>query len=198
MAINVTGIGVQCLGLAWVLILSGCSSAPTESTAQQACGESENWLSDTAFTQLETNGDLWLYNQHAGERSFLLTSEAGTLTLQRISHEPWMILRQTIESDQFAGATVRFSVQLKGDVATQPLIHGFEHKAGLYLNVGQRRDPILADHAPNSGQWEWQSVSVSRVIPEGEREIQVGFLHQGGGTLWARKPELVIVSCNSG
>ena len=32
MAINVTGIGVQCLGLAWVLILSGCSSAPTEST----------------------------------------------------------------------------------------------------------------------------------------------------------------------
>jgi hypothetical protein len=197
MRISVKGIVAKWLGVTWVLILGGCSAVPTEETVHQVCGESANWLSDTAFTRLETNGDPWLYSQHSGERSFLLTSEAGTLTLQRISNEPWMVLDQTVASDKFAGATVRFSAQLKGDVATQPAIHGFEHMAGLYFNIGQRRDPVMADHVPNSGEWEWQTVSVSRVIPEGEREIQVGFLHQGGGTLWARKPELVIVSCNS-
>ena len=190
-------IAAKWLGVPWVLILGGCSTGLIEETVQQACGESANWLSDTTFTELEVADSLWFYNQHAGERSFLLTSEAGTLTLQRISDEPWMILRQTVASDQFAGATVRFTAQLKGDIATQPRLHGFEHKAGLYFNVGQRRDPIMADHAPNSGEWEWQTVSVSRVIPEGESEIQVGFVHQGGGTLWVKEPELVITNCSA-
>jgi hypothetical protein len=197
MRISVKGIVAKWLGVTWVLILGGCSAVPTEETVHQGCGGSENLLSDTAFTRFETSEDPWLYNQHAGERSFLLTSEAGTLTLQRVSDEPWMVLRQTVASDKFAGATVRFSAQLKGDVATQPAIHGFEHKAGLYFNVGQRRDPVMADHVPNSGEWEWQTVSVSRVIPEGESEIQVGFLHQGGGTLWVKEPELVITDCSS-
>ena len=197
MTINVKSIGAKSFGVLWISILGGCSVAPTEEVAHQTCRESENWLSDTTFTRLETNEDPWFYNQHAGERSFLFTSEAGTLTLQRTGDEPWMILRQTVMSDKFAGATVRFSAQLKGDVATQPLLHGFEHKAGLYFNVGQRRDPILADHFPNSGEWEWQPVSVSRVIPESEHEIQVGFLHQGGGTMWVKEPKLVIDSCDS-
>ena len=197
MTINVKGIGVQWLGLAWVAVLGGCSTAPTGEAAHQTCRESHNWLHDTTFTRLETNDDPWYYNQHAGERSFSYASEAGTLKLQRTGDEPWMILRQTLKSDEFAGATVRFSAQLKGDVATQPPLHGFEHKAGLYFNVGQRSDPIMADHAPNSGEWEWQEVSVNRVIPEGESEIQVGFLHQGGGTLWVKEPELVITRCSA-
>ena len=197
MRISVKGIVAKWLGVMWSLILGGCGTAPTGETVHQACGESENWLSDTALTRFETSEDPWFYNQHAGERSFLLTSEAGKLTMQRISDEPWMILRQTVASDKFAGATVRFSAQLKGDVATQPRLHGFEHKAGLYFNIGQRRDPVMADHVPNSGEWEWQTVSVSRVMPEGESEIQVGFVHQGGGTLWVKEPELVITNCSS-
>ncbi|MDB4048706.1 hypothetical protein N9485_00710 [Luminiphilus sp.] len=197
MTINVKGMGAQWLGLASLIALGGCGTAPTEETAHQACGESKNWLSDISLTRFETVEDPWFYNQHAGERSFLLTSEAGKLTMQRISDEPWMILRQTVSSDQFAGATVRFSAQLKGDVATQPAIHGFEHKAGLYFNIGRRRDAIVADHTPNSGDWDWQEVSVSRVIPEGEHEVQVGFVHQGGGTLWAKEPKLVITRCST-
>ena len=197
MTINVKSIVAKWFGVMWALILGGCSAVSTEKSVQQACGESANWLSDSTFTELEANDSPWFYNQHAGERSFLLTSEAGTLTLQRISHEPWMILRQTVASDQFAGATVRFTAQLKGDVPTQPRLHGFEHKAGLYFNIGLRRDPVMADHVPNSGEWEWQTVSVSRVIPEGESEIQVGFVHQGGGTLWVKEPELVITNCSA-
>ena len=197
MTINVKSVVAKSFGVMWVLILGGCSAAPIEETIHQACGGVENLLSDTAFTELKANDSPWFYNQHAGERSFLLTSEAGTLTLQRVGDEPWMILRQTVASDQFAGATVRFSAKLKGDIATQPRLHGFEHKAGLYFNIGQRRDPVMADHVPNSGEWEWQMVSVSRVIPEGESEIQVGFVHQGGGTLWVKEPELVITNCSS-
>ena len=197
MRVSVKSIAAKWLGVTWVLILGGCSTEPIEETVHQACGEVENWLSDTAFTELEANDSPWFYNQHAGERSFSFTSEAGTLTLQRISDEPWMILRQTVASGKFAGATVRFSAKLKGDIATQPRLHGFEHKAGLYFNIGQRRDPVMADHVPNSGEWEWQTVSVSRVIPEGESEIQVGFVHQGGGTLWVKEPELVITNCSS-
>ncbi|MBT6038758.1 MAG: hypothetical protein HOH17_05785 [Halieaceae bacterium] len=55
----------------------------------------------------------------------------------------------------------------------------------------------MADHVPNSGEWEWQTISVSRVIPAGDSEIQVGFVHQGGGTLWVKEPELVITNCGS-
>ena len=173
----------------------GCAEGPNRPDTDQSCQVGKNLMQDTSFDAVDGNGEPWLYTQHAGERSFALSSNAGTLQIERVSGQPWMLLQQTIESSEFSGATVRFSAELKGDAPAQPRIHGFEHKAGLYLNIGFRKDPISADHEPNSGVWDWQTVAVERLVPAGETQLHVGFLHQSGGTLWISEPELLITEC---
>ena len=106
-----------------------------------------------------------------------------------------MLYRQTVESMALAGATVRYQAELKGDAPGEPKLHGFDHIAGLYIKPGRER-ASLADHEPNVGQWDWQLVTIEEKIPEGVTSVRVGFLHQAGGTLWARNPSLVIVSCD--
>ena len=178
--------------------LMSCAGAPEEQGDSVAsCEGPANWLQDAQFEQINQVGSPWIYTQHSGEPSFQLTGFDGTLEIKRISGQPWMILRQTLDNAAFPGAKIQFSAELRGSAPAEPLIHGFEHKAGLYLHIGNRRDPILADHAPNSGEWDWQRVTVERVVPEGEQAVHAGFMHQSGGTLWVRNPQLTIVDCQS-
>ena len=176
--------------------LFGCAETPNKDPKSEGCPVGENLILDTGFEELENSSGLWRYSQHAGERSFSVEAREGVLQIQRIAGEPWMLLQQTIESNAFAGAKIKFSAELKGNAPVEPRLHGFEHKAGLYLNIGHRRDPSNADHEPNSGAWDWQTVSVERAIPLGEKRVHVGFLHQSGGTLWVRKPALTIIDCS--
>lgn len=176
--------------------LVSCASAPDEQgEAGASCGGPANWLQDAQFEQINQAGSPWIYTQHSGEPSFQLTGFDGTLEIKRISGQPWMILRQTVDNTVFEGAKIQFTAELRGNAPAEPLIHGFEHKAGLYLHVGNRRDPIVADHSPNNGEWDWQRVTVEREVPEGEQAVHAGFVHQSGGTLWVRNPQLTIVDC---
>ena len=182
-------------GILLLLTLLGCTENATKVATTQSCEVSENLFQDITFKQLHVAGGPWMLSQHAGDRSFAFTVASETLKIERIDQEPWTILRQTLESSDFSGATILFSADLKGDAPAEPRLHGFEHKAGLYLNIGNRKDPISADHEPNSGVWDWQTVSVERVVPAGESSVHVGFLHQSGGTLWVRNPALTIIDC---
>lgn len=202
-----TRVRISAVKIALIILLSiglfGCApSAQRDSGQPQASGTkgeckatSDNLLFDPQFTSEPPYERTWRQAQHTGERSFDVTAEDGTLQMERIATEPWMLYRQTVQSAALSGATVRYSAELKGDAPGEPMLHGFDHVAGLYIKAG-RAPARLADHTPNVGQWDWQVVTIEEKIPEGVTSTRVGFVHQAGGTLWARNPSLVIVDCD--
>ena len=197
---------LRCLPMSVVVmaILTSCAT-PTEKSADGAasvssartgdsCSESQNLLADIEFQGLDQG--TWSYIQHSGPQSFRVAGEQGELELARIGDEPWMLLTQRVtlaELDPDQRYTLEMSAELKGDVQTEPELHGFEHKAGLFIRSGAAN---MAEHEPNSGVWDWQRVDMSVALLPGSKSVQAGFLHQGGGTLWARAPSLKLVGCD--
>lgn len=157
------------------------------------CETSDNLLADPEFLTVGVS-KVWRYAQHTGETSFSLEVEEGELAITRIATQPWMLLKHQVSEAAFSGASIRFSAELKGDLPTNPSLHAFEHKAGLYIKLGRARAE-LAPHDNNKETFDWQTVSLERSVPQGVTMLEVGFVHQAGGTLWARAPELVIVTC---
>ena len=172
-----------------------CSVDADSAMSSQICRESINLFKDHKFEQIASQPSVWSYSQHSGERSFELVATDGELMIERVSDEPWMLFYQTVSDPSLSGSTLRFSVDLRGDAPAQPPLHGFSHVAGLYLKVGNLRDAVLADHVPNNGSWDWQRVTVEKVIPDSVNHARVGFVHQSGGVLWARNPTLTVVDC---
>lgn len=175
--------------------LGGLAVQTASGEKLENCADKKDLLQDPEFSRIHANDGLWLYTQHTGDRSFALSTSEGELSIRRIGKEPWMIISQTITHGPIEGSTIRFSAELKGDAPARPPIHGFAHVAGLYLKVGNHRNAVIADHIPNNGSWGWQRVTVEKFIPEGISELRVGFVHQSGGTLWARSPTLTFVDC---
>ena len=190
------------LSLLFMWGLTACGTAPNQgpdaavsATDTNSCRTSDNLLIDPLFTNDQAYGRGWRMAQHTGELSFDVSVEEGVLRMERIGEEPWMLYRSTLQSAELGGATIRYSAELKGDAPGEPRLHGFDHIAGLYVKVGRVRAQ-LADHEPNVGQWDWQYVTIEEQIPAGVDSVRVGFVHQAGGTLWARNPSLVIVDCD--
>ena len=190
------------LSFLFVWGLTACGTAPNQgaesvsnATKTDSCRSSDNLLIDPLFTNDPALGRGWRMAQHTGELSFDVSADEGILKIERIGEEPWMLYRQTVQAAKLSGATLRYSAEIKGDAPGEPTLHGFDHVAGLYIKAGRER-ARLADHQPNVGQWDWQSVSVEEQIPAGVTSVRVGFVHQAGGTLWARNPSMVIVECD--
>ena len=171
----------------------GAAYAATQSEdANSRCNESDNLLTNTDFATV----DDWIYTQHAGELSFTVSNENAELEMARIAGEPWMMFRQKVSLPPGDEGTLRLSADLKGAVQTEPPLHAQAHISGLYLQAGSRGDQaISADHSPNSGSWDWQRVSVTVPRAPGSTYAWAGFVHQGGGSLWARNPSLVLMEC---
>ena len=182
--------------------LTACTTAPNQgaeaasnATKTDSCRSSDNLLIDPLFTNDPALGRGWRMAQHTGDLSFNVSADEGTLKIERIGEEPWMLYRQTVQATKLSGATLRYSAEIKGDAPGEPMLHGFDHVAGLYIKAGRERAQ-LANHEPNVGQWDWQPVTIEKQVPAGVTSVRVGFVHQAGGTLWARNPSLVIVDCD--
>ena len=185
-------------------VLGGCASGVDPATSGVAeggandttrCTASENLLVDTGFTMDGEYRRAWRMAQHTGELSFSMESAEGVLEIRRIATQPWMLLRQSVDDARLSGATIRYTADLKGDLPSEPRLHGFDHIGGLYLKIG-RDSALLAEHEPNVDQWDWQTFSYEQQVPLGETSLRAGFIHQSGGTLWARNPSLVILDCD--
>ena len=174
--------------------LQGAPNTAPDTASAAACDSSENLLLDPGFTREGEFAGTWRRTQHTGEPSFSAVSQGGVLEIRRIATQPWTLFFQNVEDVRLSGATIRYTVELKGDLPTEPPLHGFDHVGGLYLRLGQRGGS-LAEHEPNSGQWDWQPVTVEASVPKGVTAIRAGFVHQAGGALWARSPSLVIIDC---
>ena len=160
-------------------VLGGCASGVDPATSGVAeggandtprCTASENLLVDTGFTM---DGDTvaWRMAQHTGELSFSMESAEGVLEIRRIATQPWMLLRQSVDDARLSGATIRYTADLKGDLPSEPRLHGFDHIGGLYLKIG-RDSALLAEHEPNVDQWDWQTFSYEQQVPLGETSLQ--------------------------
>ena len=189
--------------LALVIVLSGCASgsgsveskeSASVSSDSRRCKTSENLLVDTDFTRQGEFARAWRTAQHTGEPSFSVEVTDGILEINRIATQPWMLFRQTIKDARLAGAVIRYTADLQGDLTPTPNLTLGDDFAGLYLKVG-RGDAKLAQHNPNTNQWGWQSFSYEEQIPQGVKRLRAGFVYQSGGALRARNPSLVILDC---
>ena len=194
---------LRVLLLATLMPLLGCAtgSVPSDPSAaaenapdSRRCSASANLLVDAGFTREGDYARAWRTAQHTGELSFSTEADEGVLEIRRIATQPWMLIRQTVEDSRLSGATILYTAELKGDLPSEPKLHGFDHIGGLYLKVG-RDKAQLAEHEPNAEQWDWQTFSYEQNIPEGITSLKAGFVHQSGGVLWAKNPSLVILDC---
>lgn len=172
-------------------------TAVDRSATDADCVVSQNLLTDLRFVEL--NESVWAYTQHSGDRSFSVTSAQGELAITRTGVEPWMLLKQKVAVPKInPGLSAKwvFSAELKGQVETEPVLHGFEHVAGLFLQpAASPMSAKMAEHAPNQGVWDWQRVEVIAPVLPSSKVVQAGFVHQAGGSLWARNPSLVLMQC---
>ena len=188
--------------LTFIALLTACASvAPDDAGSvdnrvdSRGCEATKNLLADTSFTQQGDFANTWRMVQHIGEPSFATEVVNGDLEIRRIGTQPWMLFHQTVKDSRLSGATIRYAAELKGDLPVDPPLHGFDHIGGLFLKLGKVRG-TLAEHDPNSGQWDWRSFSIEKRVPKGVTNVQAGFVHQAGGSLWVRSPSLVILDCN--
>ena len=66
-------------------ICLGCAEGLDRPATDQSCQVGKNLMQDTSFEAVDGNGEPWLYTQHAGERSFALSSNDGILQIERVS-----------------------------------------------------------------------------------------------------------------
>ena len=188
------------MGLIFVNVL-GCANvseegATLEPLSSEECETFSSLLIDPEFQTWRDTGSAWRYKQHTGAQSFDVTLDEAELAITRIGTEPWAIYTQKVTDSRLSGRIVRYSAEIKGDVALETT-HGFPSKAGLFLRVGPRPDAVMADHEPNVGEWGWQRVTVERAVPEIFDYIEVGFIHQAGeGTLRVRAPQISLAECS--
>ena len=179
--------------------LAACAlpSVPSGSTTASgvACDGGPELITDPTFTTINDADSEWRYRQHTGGQSFAIVAEAQTISFDRVGSQPWATFSQTITDERLAGATIRYTADLKGNVSPD-VTHHFGAKAGLFLRIGKRPDAFMGDQDPSNGQWDWQAYSVTKTLPVGENSVSVGFIHQAGeGAIQARNPSLVLVDC---
>ena len=188
------------LGLISINLL-GCANVPedgatAERLSSEECKTFASLLIDPEFQTWSDTDSVWRYVQHTGAQSFDVALDGSELAVTRIGTEPWAIYTQKVTDSRLSGRVVRYSAEVKGDVAFETT-HGFPSKAGLFLRIGPRPDAVMADHEPNVGQWDWQRITVERAVPEIFDYIEVGFIYQAGdGTLMARAPQISLAECS--
>ena len=188
------------LGLISINLL-GCANVPedgatAERLSSEECETFASLLIDPEFQTWRDTDSAWRYVQHTGAQSFDVALDGSELAVTRIGTEPWAIYTQKVTDSRLSGRVVRYSAEVKGDVAFETT-HGFPSKAGLFLRIGPRPDAVMADHEPNVGQWDWQRITVERAVPELFDYIEVGFIYQAGeGTLMARAPQISLAECS--
>ena len=181
--------------------LFGCANTPEDGATVQPLSSEEcetfsSLLIDPEFQTWRDAESAWRYEQHTGAQSFKVSQQNGELSLSRIGTEPWMLYIQKVTDSRLSGRIVRYSAEVKGDVALETT-HGFPSKAGLFLRIGPRPDAVMADHEPNVGEWGWQRITVERAVPEIFDYIEVGFIYQAGeGTLMVRAPRISLAECS--
>jgi len=158
-----------------------------------------NFLQDPMFGQVNSAGGLqhWRSSQHAGEKSFELEFGNGELTIIKTGTQPWYYLRQNIAAEELAGKKLALNAELKLDFkqSRRPTVGGGLKVVARASNLQGRKLLLRStfDHQPHNGKTDWYPVQVVVQLPKKTSVVEVGFLHQGEGTLQVRNPSFQLV-----
>lgn len=178
------------------LLLAACG----ETVETQSCDyKSENLLDDPGFATLDApkSKRRWQFSEHAAGKSFEYGIKDGVLTIEQQGIEPWGMVKQTVNSKPLRGRLVEFKAELKLDLTQPAQPHGFTLGGGLSITAKSNNRLQLSsamDHEPHMGKHDWFSARVVTPMPRQMNFLQVGFLHQAGGTMQVRNPSLRVVA----
>ena len=176
--------------IALAVLLAACDDT-TDPDVCRALGE--NLLQDADFELEKQNpqSKIWNTLQHAGEESFDFSIENGELTIAKIGTQPWGVFRQRLAAEDFRGARMAFTAELKMDLSPEGMrMHPVGGGLNLTARSGDNRIVLHSklEHEPRLGQTDWQPVRVIVDIPGNTETVELDFLHQASGVLQVRKP----------
>lgn len=177
--------------------------------ATAGCGGDpvENLLLDPRFETIDkTTEDRrvspWSFIQHAGEPSYEWNVEDGILTGRRVGPETDGHVAQTIPAQGFAGKTLRFSVELSGELQELPdvptALSGIQIQVyGLRAGVPSMLGPAIMSTAEGSppvvaGKFGWMVQEVVFDVPQQASSLKLAIRLGMNGIFRIRDPVLAI------
>jgi hypothetical protein len=142
--------------------------------------------------------DGWEANEHNRGQSFSFVADTAEFAsapasakIYRYGDEAWGLLRQNQPVlPAWLGKTARLTASLKS-------VGADSFGAGLVLQTQTGGDDILThNHMGNArllGNQGWTKYSIEIKIPPNAVKFNVGFMLEGGGTLWADDLKLEII-----
>jgi hypothetical protein len=201
------------------LLLASCGDAPAPHSASTSA---EPVMAETAAEpvapgllldpRFEIAGDAqslrhWTLSQHAGASSYEYDVEDGVLSLRRIGVEPWGIIQQQLDANDWAGKTMEFSADLAAELddsygapfdATGLSVSALGFGPGDLPMMG-KRILLAATQEPglDLGEHGWKRHRLRFTLPEAtEVDLRLSVQLTYGGELKMRSPSLVIVESN--
>lgn len=166
---------------------------------QASCArQGDNLVQDPGFATLFANRSerRWHASEHAAGGTFKHEAEDGVLRIRKIGKEPWFLVSQSIDTKALARKTIAFSAEVKLNLREPEHKHGFGYGGGLSV-LAKRGGKLVVnstlEHEPNFGKHDWTPVEVVFKLPANTSYLRVGFIHQAGGNIEIRNPELYIV-----
>jgi len=189
------------------VLLAGCEPGAREAQRPDPCAGATNLLRNPGFQQ-DGRDSLahWQTDQHAGDRSFELTVDDGTVVIERIGPEPWYTLLQAPQIDSIRGRDMVFRAELRLDLDGEGWQPALDPGGGLHVIVWGAPLPRIGgsrqvfryafEDEPRLGRTDWVQASVAFQVPEDASRANVGFMLRASGSLSLRNPELL--ECSPG
>lgn len=122
-------------------------------------------------------------------RDYSAIAEGRSAALSSASAEPQgsAMLAQTIFADDYRGATIAFSGEIRAeDVAGQGGLRLEIMSKGWRVNADRRSERTVSV----TGSQDWSRQEITMTVPEGTDVVRFGITLAGRGRVWLRNPEL--------
>lgn len=169
-----------------------CLLLPGVARPSELCElEGPEYLQDADFAleAADRRSKHWTGIQHAGERSFVPSIEAGVLRIEKVGTQPWYIYRQRIKPGDLGGKLMAFTAELQLDLQKPEASGMARDGGGLQLTVRTRNGQAYSaefPHEPHIGETDWFTAQLVVRIPKNAAIIEPAFRHQADGVLNAR------------
>ncbi|WP_041522282.1 hypothetical protein [Gilvimarinus agarilyticus] len=204
------------LWLAGALLVASCErnesvdnagNASPDIAAEEYVAPDPGFIKNPGFSR--EGGDIaeWSMIQHAGEKSFDYTTEAGVLTITRTDIQPWGMIRQSLDrkdTKPLQGKTLEFSAELSASLNDE--FGAALDPSGLRVRIKgvKRGSPamlgtaiLLTDDqaiAGTKGDLPWQRYALQFKVPAeteaSNLSIELSVMLASGGSIAVRGPAL--------
>lgn len=177
-------------GAAVAGLLTACAATPpappasavVRSPAATAAAQPAVALRNAGFEEIDPARPCplgWDCVMHADPQSYRFYTEQSTaraagksVCMERVTHEPWALLRQLVRHEQLRGATLRLSMWMRVEGASGP-------GAGPWVLVEGPR--MVNESALVSGTSPWSPAVLDFTIPADATALVIGATLEGPG-----------------